>query len=270
MQSIKNYLEYRDFLRDFYNEKKETAPYFSYRYMGAKLSIDASHLVKIFQKQRHISSKSIEQFIDFCGLTGTDAEYFSSLVFFNKAKSDRDIKQHYERLLALRGVNAYTIEKKQYEYYQKWYYSAILTLLDFYPFTGDYKKLAARLDPPITEAQARKAIKLLKTLGLVTQRSNGTLELTNKIVTSGEGCPSIAVKTFQEETMKLAMESLHRHDRQERNISTVTMTMAKKDLNEINGTIEEFRATLLKFAADAKKPDTVYQLNIQLFPVTQR
>jgi uncharacterized protein (TIGR02147 family) len=269
MQSIKSYLEYRDFLRDFYNEKKEASPYFSYRYMGAKLSIDASHLVKIFQKQRHISSASIECFIDFCGLGGTDAEYFASLVHFNKAKSDRDIKQHYERLLALRGVKTYTIEKKQYEYFQKWYYSAILTLLDFYPFAGNYKKLAAQLDPPITEAQARKAIKLLKTLGLVT-RHNGTLELTNKIVTSGEGCPAVAVKTFQEETMKLAMESLHRHRRQERNISTVTMTMAKKDLDEINETIEEFRSTLLKFAADTKEPDTVYQLNIQLFPVTQR
>jgi uncharacterized protein (TIGR02147 family) len=269
MQSVKNYLEYRDFLRDFYNDKKEASPYFSYRYMGAKLSIDASHLVKIFQKQRHINSKSIDCFIDFCGLTGTDAEYFSSLVCFNKAKSDRDIKQHYERLLALRGVKAYTLGKQQYEYYQKWYYSTILTLLDFYPFTGNYKKLAARLDPPITEAQARKAIRLLKTLGLVTRRANGTLELTNKIVTSGEGCPSVAVKTFQEETMKLAVESLHRHGRQERNISTVTITAAKKDLEQINEIIEEFRSSLLKFAADAKTPDTVYQLNIQLFPVTQ-
>jgi uncharacterized protein (TIGR02147 family) len=229
----------------------------------------STHLVKIFQKQRHISSSSIERFIDLCELTGSEAEYFSTLVSFNKAKSDRDIKLHYERLLMLRGVKTRTLERSQYEYYQKWYYSAILTLLDFYEFTGDYRELATRLDPPITEAQARKSIALLKSLGLVTQNDMGVLKLTNSVLTSGEGCPPFAVKTFQEETMKLAIESLHRHSREERNISTVTITLAKSDLNEINDIIKEFRSALLKFAVDAKDADTVYQLNVQLFPVTR-
>lgn len=68
---------------------KTRSPIFSFRYMENKVSIDASHLVKIFQKQRHIGKNSIEKFINFCDLTGTDAEYFAALVHFNKAKSDR-------------------------------------------------------------------------------------------------------------------------------------------------------------------------------------
>ncbi len=89
---------------------------------------------------------------------GENGEYFASFVHFNKAKTDRECKQHYERLLALKGINTYTLEKNQYEFFQKWYYSAILTLLDFYPFRHDYKALAAKLSPPITESQARKAV----------------------------------------------------------------------------------------------------------------
>lgn len=167
MKSIKEYLEYRDFLRDFYEENKNQKPYFSFRYMENKVSIDASHLVKIFQKQRHIGKNSIEKFINFCDLTGTDAEYFAALVHFNKAKSDRDSKFYYEKLLALRGVKTHSLEESQYEFYTKWYYTAILTLLDFYSFSGDYKSLAARLSPPVTETEAKKAIALLKKLGLI-------------------------------------------------------------------------------------------------------
>ena len=114
MMPVYQYLEYRDFLRDFYLEKKIDNPFFSYRYIAKKLSIDASHVVKIFQKQRHISGKLIEALIDLCDLKGKAAEYFASLVHFNKAKTDRESKQHYERLLMLKGINTYTLEKRQY------------------------------------------------------------------------------------------------------------------------------------------------------------
>lgn len=269
MRPIKEYMDYREYLKDFYDDKKSGNSYFSYRYMGKRVKIDASHLVKIFQKQRHIGTGSIETLIDFCGLSGTDAEYFVALIHFNKSKSDRDCKTYYEKLHALRGIAARSLEKSQYEYYTKWYYSAILTLLDFYPFAGDYKALAAKLSPPITLSKARKAISLLTELGLIRQTGEKQYVLTDKIVTTGEHCRSIAVRNFQEETIRLATESLSRHPREKRNISTVTITIAEKNLDEINEIIKNFRNTLLKYTYDEKHPDTVYQLNVQLFPLTQ-
>ena len=106
MKSVKEYLEYRDFLRDFYTEKKSLNTLYSLRYMGNKVAVDPSHLVKIFQRQRHIGNLLIDVFINYCGLNGPDAEYFANLVRFNKAKSDRDSKMYYEKLLALKGVSA--------------------------------------------------------------------------------------------------------------------------------------------------------------------
>jgi uncharacterized protein (TIGR02147 family) len=268
MKSVKEYFEYRDFLKDFFEDRKSENPFFSYRYMGNKVSIDASHLVKIFQKQRHVGTASIEVLIDFCDLKGTDAEYFAALVNFNKSKSDRDSRFYYEKLLALKGVKAHPLEKNQYEFYTKWYYSAILTLLDFYPFKNDYKALAAKLSPAITEGKAKKAIFLLKKLGLIKRKPGGPYYLTNTIITTGDQCRSIAVKAFQEETIRLAGESLHRHPREKRNISTVTITITEKNLDRINDTIREFRETLLRYAQDETNPDKVYQLNVQLFPLT--
>jgi uncharacterized protein (TIGR02147 family) len=139
---------------------KTRSPYFSSLY-GKQGLLRCISSGNDLQKQSHIG-KTHWKFINFCDLTGTDAEYFAALVHFNKAKSDRDSKFYYEKLLALRGVKTHSLEESQYEFYTKWYYTAILTLLDFYSFSGDYKSLAARLSPPVTETEAKKAIALLK------------------------------------------------------------------------------------------------------------
>lgn len=268
MRSVIEYMEYRDFLKDFYETNKSRKPYFSFRYMESKVSIDASHLVKILQKQRHIGNDSIETFIKFCGLKRKEAEYFAALVQFNKAKTDRDSKFYYDKLLLLKGVQTCALNKNQYEFYTKWYYSAILTLLDFYSFSGDYKSLAAKLSPAISETTAKKSISLLKKLDLIRENGDGTFYLTHNLITTGKDCASKAVKTFQRETMHLASESLDRHPREKRNISTVTLTISEENMDEINELVTAFRETLLKFADNEKKPDKVYQLNIQLFPLT--
>ncbi|NLE00758.1 MAG: TIGR02147 family protein [Fibrobacter sp.] len=268
MKPLKEYFEYRDFLKDFFEEKKKNNPFFSYRVMGKRVGIDASHLVKIFQKQRHISSPLIDNLIKFCELKESDALYFSTLVHFNKAKSDHDAKLHYEKLLELKGIKTYSLEKNQYEFYTKWYYTAILILLEFYPFTDDFKALAQKVSPAISEAKARKSIELLQQLNLIRRDGDGPYYLTNKIITSGEHCRSIAVRAFQEETIKLAAEALQRHPREKRNISTVTITISQSNLDIINDMIKEFRQKLLKYAEAENNPDTVYQLNIQLFPLS--
>ena len=105
-------------------------------------------------------------------------------------------------------------------------------------------------------------------LELIKQQPDGSFSLTNKIITTGEHWRSIAVMAFQKETMKLAIESLERHPKEDRNISTLTMTLSKSDIAEINDILKECRSALLKVAENSLKPEKVYQLNMQLFPVT--
>ena len=46
--------------------------------------------------------------------------------------------------------------RDQYEFYSKWYHSAIRSLIDMYPFKDDYSWLAKNVYPPITrEAKNR-------------------------------------------------------------------------------------------------------------------
>jgi uncharacterized protein (TIGR02147 family) len=198
-----------------------------------------------------------------------EAEYFENLVYFGKAKTDKQIKLYFERLLSLKGAKTKKTEPYQYEYYQKWYYSAIRSLVGCLGFKGDYKTLAEKLSPKISVKEAKNAIRLLEKLKFIEKNNGGTYKLTETLITTGDEWRSIAIKQFQKETIHLAEESLTRHPKEVRDISTVTMGIAYEDLEEVRDLAKEFRSSVMKFAEKCQDPDSVYQLNIQLIPLTE-
>jgi uncharacterized protein (TIGR02147 family) len=172
-------------------------------------------------------------------------------------------------MLSLMGVKAETLKKDQYEFFQKWYHSAVLVVLDYIDFRGDFAALGQQLSPSITAMQARKSVELLLRLGLVAIDDSGRYVLTNQFLTTGEPEKRIAVRTFQKEMIYRAAESLDRHQPFERNISSVTVTLKRKDMKLVETMIAEFRRSLLKLAEETDDPDRAYQFNVQLFPVTK-
>jgi uncharacterized protein (TIGR02147 family) len=268
MNSIFEYLDYRDFLKDFYEEKKAQRSFFSYRLFGAKIGLDASYLAKVLIKIRHIADPTIAKITAFCGLTGAEADYFESLVHFVKSKSHKESKALFEKLLSLKGVKSSTLLIHQYSFYQKWYHSAVRSILELFEFNGDYKALAEWLSPPITVKEAKESIRLLENLRLIKKDDRGVFRLTDTAITTGPEWQSLAIQSFQEETIKLSGESLSRHPKEVRDISTVTMNINAKDFEEIRERIKEFRGSIIKYVSEQTSPDRVVQLNIQLFPLS--
>jgi uncharacterized protein (TIGR02147 family) len=268
MESIFEYLDYRSFLKDYYEERKSRQSFFSYRLFGTKVGVDASYLVKVLIKARHISNGSIARFAAFCGLRDKEAEYFEALVHFVKAKSHKESKLYFEKLLSIKSMDADVLLSHQYEYYKKWYHSAIRSALEYHEFTDDYKALAQKLSPAISPKQAKESVALLEKLGLIARDAAGIFRLTNSAVTTGPQWQSLAIRAFQEETIRLSLESLARHPKKSRDVSTVTMNIDEQDFEELRERIREFRSTVIKFVNEETKPDRTYQLNIQLFPLT--
>jgi uncharacterized protein (TIGR02147 family) len=102
--SVFEYLDYRQFLRDFYQNKKEENAFFSYRYMANRVDIDPGYLVKLLQGKYHLAVQKTQSMIDFCGFDAVEAEYFENLILFCRAKSESQTKLYFEKLLSLRSV----------------------------------------------------------------------------------------------------------------------------------------------------------------------
>jgi uncharacterized protein (TIGR02147 family) len=269
MKLLKQYLEYRLFLHDFYEAKRAEDDFFSYRYMARKVGMDHGYLVKLLHQKVHIAEGHIVRFMEFCGLTGSDGDYFRTLVHFNKSKNPDEVRILFEKLTALAGVKFHSLEKDQFEFYTAWHHSAIRALLGVVKFTGDYESLANSLNPPIDAKQAMDSVRLLERLKLIGKDGSGVYRPTHALITTGDNLQASAVRQFQREMIRLAGESLARHPKEHRDVSTVTISVDSADLVEIRDRISALRQSIMKLSAKSPNPDAVYQLNVQIFPLNK-
>jgi uncharacterized protein (TIGR02147 family) len=269
MPELFTYTDYRAFLRDFFEERREENAFFSLRYSQQKTGLDAGNLVKILQGERHLPKRYIDPFIELCGLKGRRALYFSVLVRYSRTKSNVEAREHFEQLAELKRAPSRTIESQQYDYFKSWHYAALRSLLDYYDFKGDYGALGAQLDPPVSPTEAKRAIEVLRSLGLIEKHAGGVFKPTDKIVTTGERWQSFAIESLQERIIELGRESLKRFPKERRDISTVTMSISSDDFRKIRTIIQECRRQILKVVHESEKAEGVYQLTMQLFPLTK-
>ena len=271
MVDIFQYTDYRKYLSDFYEAEKKRNPHFSHRYVAQKVGFNSSGFFsKILQGKTNISNDFALRFVDFLKLKKHEAEYFSLLVFFNQAKSHADKKRWFEKIVAFSKSKVKIVQVSQFEYFQKWYYVAIRELLKFYEFTGDYQELGKMLNPPISAAQAKKAIMLLEKLGLIKKEEDGGYVQTDTLMSTGYDVKSVAVNNFLMSTLDLAKESIDRFPKDERDVSALTLSFSKELFTTVHERLKGFRREILELVRnDSKVGDQVYQVNFQIFPLTK-
>ncbi len=271
MEQIYTYLDYRHYLRDFYEGEKSKRASYSLRLFGRIAEIDASYLSKVMKEQRHLGVQYIVGLVKALRLTEAEADYFENLVHFNRSTAE-DQKQHYfELLLRLRRPHTHSLTAEQYEFYTKWYYTALRNLLEFYSFAegGDYQALGEQLSPAITPQQAKRSVELLSTLGLIEPDEEGFFKLTEAAISTGDEWWTVAVRTFQRETIHLSEEALERHEAERRDISSVTMNITEREFDAIRDMLRKFRSSVIHYANEVEQPDRIYQLNLQLIPLSE-
>jgi uncharacterized protein (TIGR02147 family) len=270
MADLFAYTDYRKYLRDFINFNKQSKPFLSLRYYAGKMGIDPGNLVKILSGERHLSPKAVEQTIAFLKFSEREGDYFRTLVAFAKAKKQSDIKRHFERLATMKQVEPFEAASGIAEYYRAWYHSAITGLLSFFDFNGDYEALARKIKPQITTKQARNSIALLKKLGIIAENTAGNLKPMHDLMTTGDKWQTSAIHEYQRETIRLAEHALDELPRAARDISTVSFAVNEDDFKEICSLAKDFRGSVLRIARDSEKADRLYQINIQVFPMTKK
>jgi uncharacterized protein (TIGR02147 family) len=271
-QKIKifEYTDYRKYLKDYYNEQKAVNKAFSYRYFAQKAGFNSSGLFKDITDGRcNMQSGIIIKFSNAIGLNKKEEEYFENMVYFNQAKSTEEKKRYFERMMRFYDSKAYKVDANQYEYYTKWYYSAIRELLAIGKFKDDYNLIAGKLNPKISSAQAKKAIQILSKLDLIRKNKSGYYECEDEIITTGPEIKSLSVANFQKVMMEMAKEAIDRHPSKHRNISTVTFSASKTVYKDIERELIACRKRILNMIKHCSNMENVYQLNLQLFPLTK-
>lgn len=267
--NIYAFLDYRKYLEAYYRSRKAADRKFSHRFIGKEGGFDPGLFSKILQGKRDISTTMVFKLAALLKLNRRQTSYFESLVLYNQAMLHHERRHHYEKLAALRGSEAKAVEQHQYEFYSKWYHSALRELLDFHATDGsDCDRLARQLIPPIKASEARQGLDLLEKLGFVARDEAGRYRVKDSLITTGYGNPGLSANNFVLESLELAKGAIDRFPAEVRNLSTVTFSIPAARYRHYEEKIRAFRRELMQEIGREKGSSVVYQLNLQLFPLS--
>lgn len=271
MQPIFNYIDYRKFLAEYYEDKKANSHYFSYRYFSQKIDINSPSFLKyVIDGKRNLTTQMVERFCKALDFTPREARYFRNLVLFNQAKTSGEKQEHYAVLRSMAGiVKEVVLGTDQYDYFAKWYTPVIRELLCMHDFKDDYKRIAEMLRPAITPSEAKAAVALLLRLKLIERQEAGGYRQVELAVTADSAVTSLAVRSFTRAMLDLSKSAIDTVDRNQRHVSGITMGISPEAYDVLAAEIEAFKDRV-KIIVNRDEPGSkVYQMNVSLFPVSE-
>lgn len=269
MRDIFDYLDYRKFLNDYYEDRKKNDPVFTHRFVAERASIDSGFFTKIIHGERHISIGIADRFARLLKLGKRETDYFRTMVRFCKAKDHEKKNSFFEALISFNKSEKHVLSRDQYALFGSWYNLVIREILAFHPFRDDFAGLAKMVIPAITPAMAKKSIRLLESLGLIKRTAVGEYQKVSPVWTTGEEARALAIVNYQKAVMDIAKDALDRFSKDERYMSTLTVSVSKAEYEEIQNDIKKVREKILASARNCADPDSVYQCNFSVFPVAR-
>jgi uncharacterized protein (TIGR02147 family) len=263
-------MNFRDYLRDYYAERKKQHAFYSFRLFAQKAGFASPNFLKlVIDGKRNISKESAFRFSKALGHTKKEADYFENLVFFNQGKTLEEKNSYLANIMkARKNIDPKKIEQAEYAYYRAWYVPVIRELVAAMDFYEDYKKLGRAVVPAISAIEAEKAVKLLLELGYIRKNGGGHYEQSAIFLSTGPQVRSLAVANFHKSMMERASESLDRFPAKQRDISCLTLGVSENSLSSIVSRIAEFRRELLDLAGSDPHISKIVQINFQLFPLS--
>jgi uncharacterized protein (TIGR02147 family) len=269
--SIYDYLDHRRFLAEWFRAKKRENPRYSYRLFARKAGQRSPSLLHhIIEGERNLTSATTESFIEAIGLTGPDAQFFRLLVDLDQAKTSEERNLVWEKIASTRRFReARRIEGASFEYLSNWYVPAIRELAQRPDFVADADWIAQTLRPKIPAKKAKAALDLLKTLGMLIEDADGLLIPAEASVVTPPEVVHLAVENYHRGMLERAADSINGFPAAERHLIAITVAapeaLVPRMKEEANAFLERMMNLCDDSSADA---DRVYQLNLQLFPLS--
>ena len=272
-RKIFEYLDYREFLRDYYQSKKVANPAFSLRAFSDKIGFKGKDFIsRVMQGDKNRSTQSIQKIVTGLKFGKREASFFEDLVWFNQAETMDEKNSWFQKMQNELKIVRFTegqhqLAFYQYQVYSHWRHLVVRSLIGMYGFHGDFTSLAKSVHPTITIEEAKESVELLEKCNLVKKNEDGSYELVNKDITTGDRTSKIALRGFHQHCLALGAESIDRDPPTMRNISGLTLGISQAGYEKIVERMSAFRKEIAQIANEDKDADKVYQMQLLLFPI---
>lgn len=270
MRPITEYQDYREYMRDFYAERKRSS-YFTWRKFASLAGFASPAYLKLVSDGKtSLSKPGIAKAARAMGLEGFDYTYFTLLVKFGNAKNDSEKESALRELEREAQMNKIrVVDADAFRYYENPAYPIIRELAPLMP-NASFGEIASKVKHEITAAQVRDILQFLVKADLLKKNDDGTYEQTQKAVKGSKETIPLVIRTMNRKMSELAVQSIAKDSVEERNFSGITMGINKSVYDRITKEIDIFRKKIIDIANECRDIDQVYQMNLQVFPLTDK
>jgi uncharacterized protein (TIGR02147 family) len=232
---------------------------FSLRAFAIKLGLSSSTLSEIMNEKRSVSKAKAQAIIAKLNLSEKERNQIKK-AFENSNKLDGLKKTPNKRREVL-------ITESEFYLMADWRYFAFMGLTRTSDFKSDPNWIAQRLG--ITTKEANEVIKNLLAQKIISKDYNGNIRDNNMTYRTSEEFPEELIRHRQVNGLKKVTELIeNKNSLQVGFFSTITTDVKK--LNEAALMAEDFLKRLSLFLADSTERTEIFELQVQLFPRTQR
>ena len=279
---LAEYTDFRVYLRDMYEFKRSTEgtafrPY-SYSNFSAAADIKSPNYLKlIIEGRRNLSEDMMLKFAKALRLSREETIEFMALVRYGQATDTVERNQYLKELSELRArreLDSGIIDQRAWDKVPDWVGWVLWAMADQKDVTFEPEILQRLFRIKASPSEIKENLRKLMDSGdLATNAETGEVFKPREMIESPQGLPVALIRKLQAELIYLGIESLFRDSPKEREFGGMTMAMTQAEFEQVRFEVRQLRKKLQKDIAVKRKTskgDRVYQLNIQLFPVTDR
>jgi uncharacterized protein (TIGR02147 family) len=272
MPLIYDYLDFRAFLKDWFDARKAANPRFSHRAFVRRTGRKSpSLLADIIAARRSVPKALAHDLSDAMGLKLDESAFFMALVDFEQASTAAEKNRAWQRIASSRRFKqARRLDGEAFRFLTHWYYPAIHEMAAMPDFDADPTLISRRLRPRITPTEAAQALRCMRELGLLAEDEGGRLRQTDRTVTTPREAVGLAAFNYHFGMLGLAQEALETVDHDQRHFVGLTLAIPSSKTPELKQLMAETADRLCELAdgADGDR-DRVVQVNLNFFPLTE-
>jgi uncharacterized protein (TIGR02147 family) len=264
---IFQFTHFRKYLEEYQTKRAEQDPSFTRTEICTLLGLPKtrSYFADVLRGKR-VSPRMVEKFIEVLALPRKEAKYFEAMVRLDQAKSETARTEAMEDLLRIHPQPQLLLNSDAYEYYTKWYHSALFAILDVMDVKDDLAPVSRRIFPHVPVGKLSDSLALLQRLGLVRKNEAGFWKPTKDSISSGPYNNDELVRQYQLQCFELSKQALLFPSKKPHVMSTMVFSLSEEAYRKLETELQDFKARARRIVAeDAKTPEGVYHLNMHLF-----
>jgi len=243
----------RELLQHEFQKRKGRNPNFSLRAFARWLGLSPAQLSQMMTGKRPVTLKSMKKIGARLGLSPSEKKTFLSAML--KTEGLLETEQDFKFL---------KMEEDQFRLISDWYHFAILALTRVKGAIPDPRWIARRLG--IGADEANQALLRMVRMGIIETHPHFR-QIGSPVEVVSE-TPSSAIRKYHKQSLNMAIEKVDLVPVHLRQLQSLSIPVNPRNLPAYRKLIDDFLAQASELA-ESQAGSEIYQLNVQLFPVTQ-